>query len=148
MLNFLNKGNVLAHQPDTVFIVNPQSNGGKAKKEWDKIEPMINEIFPHSQTFITQKAGDASSFSLSSLCEPHIKKIISVGGDGTNNETLQAFFDKTHQLKRKDCLFGVLPLGTGCDFARTLKLPKNPVKSFRSLKMATISFVMLVTLSS
>ena len=124
----------MAQQTNIVFIVNPHSNGGKSKKIWSKLVPLVKEVFPQSQILLTQKPGDATSFALKSLSDPHIKKIISVGGDGTNNEVLQAFFNKGHQLRRKDCLFGLFPLGTGCDFARTLKLPKGPKHNLEIIK--------------
>tara|TARA_Y100001954_G_C15826235_1_gene612357 strand:- start:7093 stop:8025 length:933 start_codon:yes stop_codon:yes gene_type:complete len=119
--------------PDTAFIINPCSNGGKALRDWQKIRPLVKEFFPHSQTLMTNGPGDATAYSKSLLENHNIKKIISVGGDGTNNEIIQSFFDKDHKLKRSDCLFGLFPLGTGCDFSRTLKIPKNPRQSLQIL---------------
>ena len=79
----------MGNLPDTIFIVNPCSNGGKALKEWNAIEPLVRDFFPNSKTLITDKPGDATDYSLSALKNNNIKKIISVGGDGTNNEIIQ-----------------------------------------------------------
>ena len=124
----------MGNLPDTAFIINPCSNGGKALRDWQKIGPLVKEFFPHSQTLMTKGPGDATAFSMKALEDQNIKKIISVGGDGTNNEIIQSFFDKDHKLKRSDCLFGLFPLGTGCDFSRTLQIPKKPRQSLQILK--------------
>ncbi|MBG09273.1 MAG: hypothetical protein CME68_10975 [Halobacteriovoraceae bacterium] len=123
----------MGNLPDTTFIVNPCSNGGKALKEWNAIEPLVKDFFPNSETLITGKPGDATDYSLSALKSNNIKKIISVGGDGTNNEIIQSFFDKNQKPIRNDCSFGIFPLGTGCDFSRTIKIPKSPLKALQVL---------------
>ena len=128
----------MGNLPDTAFIINPCSNGGKALKDWKKITPLVKEFFPHSQTLMTKGPGDATAFSMKALEDQNIKTIISVGGDGTNNEIIQSFFDKDHKLKRSDCLFGLFPLGTGCDFSRTLQIPKKPRQSLQILKRDTL----------
>jgi YegS/Rv2252/BmrU family lipid kinase len=50
-----------------------------------------------------------------------------VGGDGTNNEVVNGFFDEESQPISPDAAFGFLPRGTGCDFARYLGIPRGDV---------------------
>ena len=47
-----------------------------------------------------------------------IHKIMIVGGDGTVNEILRT-------IKDKPVVLGILPMGTGNDFARSLGLSMN-----------------------
>ncbi|HKI69479.1 MAG TPA: diacylglycerol kinase family protein, partial [Verrucomicrobiae bacterium] len=48
--------------------------------------------------------------------------VIAVGGDGTINEAANGFFDRDRPV-RPAATLGVLPLGTGGDFRRTLEIP-------------------------
>lgn len=49
--------------------------------------------------------------------------IIAVGGDGTVNKVLNGI------KNFNNINFGTIPCGTGNDFAKSLNLPKNPVKA-------------------
>ena len=117
----------------TVFIVNPVSNGGRTEKKWKKILPLIQQFFPESDSFITSNKGDALSYSRKCMESEKVKKVIGVGGDGTNNEIINGFF-KDQKLLRNDFSFGILPMGTGSDFSRTIKMPIQERPSLQVLR--------------
>jgi diacylglycerol kinase (ATP) len=50
--------------------------------------------------------------------------LIAAGGDGTMNEIFNGVM-LTEKEKRKDLIIGLYPLGSGNDFARTMKLTKS-----------------------
>ena len=50
--------------------------------------------------------------------------VIAVGGDGTVHETVNGFFEDKN-LINPDCQLGVLSLGTGSDFIRSLGMTKD-----------------------
>ncbi len=50
--------------------------------------------------------------------------LIAVGGDGTMHEVVNGVM-RVQKEKRKDLIVGLLPVGSGNDFARTMKLSKN-----------------------
>lgn len=57
-----------------------------------------------------------------------------LGGDGSLHAVVQALYD-ADRLDRT--VVGLVPLGTGNDFARTLELPDDPVGSARALAEGT-----------
>jgi YegS/Rv2252/BmrU family lipid kinase len=53
------------------------------------------------------------------------KTVVAVGGDGTINEVVNGFFENEREISHEVRL-GIIPHGTGSDFARTLNLPRDP----------------------
>jgi YegS/Rv2252/BmrU family lipid kinase len=53
------------------------------------------------------------------------KTVVAVGGDGTINEVVNGFFENERPISHEVSL-GIIPHGTGSDFARTLSLPIDP----------------------
>src|SRR5438067_9295680 len=66
---------------------------------------------------VTQKAGDAEEFAHEAV-RAGCNYIIAAGGDGTLNEVLNGVAEDLERVR-----IGLVPLGTGNDFARSLKLP-------------------------
>jgi diacylglycerol kinase (ATP) len=66
---------------------------------------------------LTRKAGDAQRFAREAL-RHHYEWIITAGGDGTLNEVVNGVASCVHPV-----YLGMVPLGTGNDFARSLNLP-------------------------
>lgn len=58
------------------------------------------------------------------------KKIVVVGGDGTVNEAVEGFLSSG---KNKEISLGIIPGGTGNDFARALGIPSDPQKALEIL---------------
>lgn len=110
------------------FIVNPNAGGGQGERIWRRLERRLAYLKIEYQVFLTKKAGDAGAFAqiLTKKCrEPRI--IIVVGGDGTINETVDALdFDGPVTL-------GYIPAGCGNDFARSLHIPKNPLRALKKI---------------
>lgn len=98
-----------------LFIVNPIAGKGKAKRTI----PIIKEIMENSghsyQIKITEKVGDGQLFAEEAKAED-FRTIVSVGGDGTLHEVVNGMVGGTQRL-------GIIPAGTGNDFARSLKIP-------------------------
>lgn len=106
------------------FIINPSAGKktNKIKKALPKIEKHLVERqipyvihmtkTPHHATELTQ-----------TLIKNGATDIIVVGGDGTLHEVINGFsnFDKVNM--------GIIPCGTGNDFASALKLPTDPVEA-------------------
>src|SRR4051812_39756843 len=115
----------------TLFVVNPRSAGGKTAKAWKGMSKLANEYLKNHDTKMTEWAGHATEITRSALKSGY-EMIVSVGGDGTNNEVINGFFEKGAPV-RKDAVFATIPRGTGCDFARGMKIPKRPVEAFRIL---------------
>src|SRR5438270_606335 len=66
---------------------------------------------------VTRRRGDAEKFAREAV-RKRCDYVVAAGGDGTLNEVINGIAEHPREL----CL-GLVPLGTGNDFARSLKLP-------------------------
>ena len=98
------------------FIVNPRALLGKGKDLLKKIEARLKEVGKAFQIILTQAKGEATEFARR-LTEEGERKIVAVGGDGTMNEVLSGLTNPS------ECTFGLIPAGTGNDFAASANLP-------------------------
>jgi YegS/Rv2252/BmrU family lipid kinase len=103
------------------FVVNPNSRKGKMKYEFDNIilpfmrTKLNNRLY---KVLYTTKSGEAEDLTMI-LMRDKCDLIISFGGDGTNNQVLNGIMN---MLVHNDTVtMGIFPLGTGNDFARTIK---------------------------
>jgi diacylglycerol kinase (ATP) len=67
----------------------------------------------------TTVPGEAESFARAAVRQRH-NYLIAAGGDGTLNEVVNGCASRAKEIR-----IGILPLGTGNDFARTLGLPRS-----------------------
>ncbi len=118
------------------FIINPIA-GGKSGKKIKKALPLIQERLTETKTdfafHYTEGKGQASSLT-TKLIDGGATDIVVVGGDGTLHEVINGFtdFDKT--------ALGIIPLGTGNDFASALKLPLDPIDALNVILNGTPKF--------
>ena len=103
------------------FIVNTNARTGKAGFVWHRICNMLEERKIAYEAYETKDEGHATELAreISQKDKDKIYLIV-VGGDGTMNEVLNGItdFDKVR--------FGMIPSGSGNDFARGLMIDKNP----------------------
>lgn len=105
------------------FIVNPHAGNGYVKKKWAKIKAKAEAQFGSFNEHLTKGPGDATILTKKAIASVS-DLIVSVGGDGTLNEVINGFVN--HDLSiNKDVILGVIPCGTGCDFIKSLPLPKS-----------------------
>jgi YegS/Rv2252/BmrU family lipid kinase len=58
-----------------------------------------------------------------------VQRVISIGGDGTNNILVNALMTHNRLHPDQTLLFGSIPAGTGRDFARGIDLPLDTIKA-------------------
>lgn len=116
----------------TLFVVNPRSAGGKTAGIWGGLEAAARKQVPDSASKWTEGAGHATEIAREAL-KAGYQMVVSVGGDGTNNEVINGFFDASGKPIRNDAIFATVPRGTGCDFARGMGIPRDPAKAFARL---------------
>jgi YegS/Rv2252/BmrU family lipid kinase len=100
-------------------IVNPTAAGGAAGRHWDRIAGLLRFQLGDFEHATTRKAGEAATLCRSAL-RRGFEMVVCVGGDGTLNEVVGGFFDGSAAVAPQAVL-GVVALGTGCDFGRTLE---------------------------
>ncbi|MCR5544686.1 MAG: diacylglycerol kinase family lipid kinase [Eubacterium sp.] len=103
------------------FIVNYTGGSGKTKKTWNRIHFLLNEKGIEYKAYVTKRVGHAQELAarISEMEDEDIRLVV-VGGDGTINEVLNGITDFSR------IRFGVIPTGSGNDFARGLNISKNP----------------------
>lgn len=99
-----------------LFIANPVAGKGKTKKVLPNIKYILNSKNIEHLIVETKAPGDTEK--IISQFENDFDRIIIVGGDGTLNELLNS-----NKIDGKT--FGVIPTGSGNDFAMTLGLKKK-----------------------
>lgn len=105
-------------------IVNPRSANGKTGKRWPEIERAVTKHLGKLRAYMTSKPRHATALARQALAEG-AELVISVGGDGTNNEVLNGLFEDGRPVNPAAAM-SVIPGGTGGDFARLLGFAKEP----------------------
>ena len=108
------------------FIVNPVACGGKCAGMFDEVRKYLEEHGMDYEFIKTEAPGLSAGLALGAY-ERGERFLVSVGGDGTLSEIVSAIYDKS------DVTLGLLPFGTGNDFARALAIPTEPRAAARVL---------------
>lgn len=106
------------------FIVNPAAGRGSLGRNWPSIQEALSAALGPVAHRITRGPHDAENTVRQALREG-FDLIVAVGGDGTLNDCLNGFIQNDRPINRHAAL-GVLPYGTGGDFARYFKIPRHP----------------------
>lgn len=107
-----------------LVIINPKSGNGTTEKRWYKeIQPMLDFKKVDYQYVFTEYRNHATELARAALKGGDEHFVVAVGGDGTYNEVANGFFE-AGKLIDLNCLFGVIPGGTGSDFIKTANIPK------------------------
>jgi len=107
----------------TQVIVNPESAKGQTRKRWQQIKEGIKGIIKEFKYEFTEKPLHAIELAREAI-KGGFELIIGVGGDGTMNEIANGFYENKIIINPEATL-GILPSGTGCDFTRSLNIPKK-----------------------
>ena len=97
-----------------------------------------------SELHLTRRAGDAEIFARKAILAG-CNYLIAAGGDGTLNEVVNGI--ARARGARKICV-GLLPLGTGNDFARSLGLPETREDNIDILRAGKTTQIDLVRVKS
>jgi YegS/Rv2252/BmrU family lipid kinase len=108
----------MSHKNRIAAVVNPHSAGGKAARRWPDLARALETRLGTITTRFTESNGGGMVLARELLREGY-DFIVAAGGDGTVNEVANAFLENDQPL-RPEARLGILPLGTGGDFRRTL----------------------------
>ncbi len=104
-----------------IVILNGVSK--KKKKFYQSILPVLTQKFS-VEVFETQFANHAHQLAVEAVLKK-VDVIISAGGDGTLNQVLNGMMSVAHENDLPT--LGLIPLGSGNDFANSANLTANPV---------------------
>lgn len=108
------------------LILNPMADMGHAWQVARDLRPIIEEhgdadwsgtVYPTHATQLAKQAGDQG-----------YEMVIAMGGDGTVHEVINGLM-QVPQGKRP--ILGVVPVGSGNDFAHAIGLPDSPSEALR-----------------
>ena len=114
------------------FIVNPQAGGGRTRKLWGDLSAQIESIWGKCNFVFTQKEGDAVRHARLA-CEKKQEVIVAVGGDGTLHEVVNGILQAGLSCA-KEVSLGIISMGSGDDFIKTLSLPKDPLQALKVIQ--------------
>ncbi|MCS1352684.1 diacylglycerol kinase family protein [Mechercharimyces sp. CAU 1602] len=109
-----------------LFIINPVSGKGEAAQKWTWIEHVLKEQEIPYRGMFTQYAGHAQQLTIEWKDKPDVKAIIVIGGDGTVSEVGACLVGSAIPL-------GLIPSGSGNDFARTNHISMDPIRALKRM---------------
>ena len=114
--------------PRRPFVIfNPASGRGRGAQRLDTYRALLERHLPGFALGVTKGPGDEYDLADRAMDEGH-DLIVAVGGDGTWSHVADRV------VAREGVALGVLPAGTGNDFARNLGLSfSNPEAAVRAL---------------
>jgi diacylglycerol kinase (ATP) len=124
--------------PSTCIILNPSAGG---IRDLDEVVALVGRL-PGAEIRLTNKPGSAARFARTALrkgCE----LVIAAGGDGTLNEVINGIGENLG-----DARVGLIPLGTGNDFARSIGVPTDLAAAIDLIRVGTTRAVDLVRVTS
>ncbi len=124
----------------TFVIANPRAGAGSVERDWELLERLLRSALPEHDVAFTQGPGHATLLAREAL-KAGWEMVVAVGGDGTLNEVVNGFFDRPDPRAQyaldphgwlvrdadvplrplnPDAVLGMVPMGTGGDFRRTM----------------------------
>ena len=105
-----------------LVVVNPKASIGKCGKDWPDIQSIMIKEGLAFDAVLTEYPQHAIELVRNNITEKGYKKIISIGGDGTNNEVINGIFTQ-QRFPTTEITMGIIPVGTGNDWRRTFNFP-------------------------
>lgn len=108
----------------TLIVLNPHAASGRAGRLWTEIEPLLWSQLGELVIAVTQRAADVA-VHLDKAYDAGVRRVVSIGGDGTNHTLVNALAGLRDRsgAQAEPMVYGMLPIGTGRDWARGSGLP-------------------------
>jgi diacylglycerol kinase (ATP) len=106
----------MTDQPVSLFI-NPTAGRGRAGRRLADIRRIFAAASLPVEIFVSDAVGDMEG-QVERAVNRGVRQIVVVGGDGSVNESVNGM-----QRAAKECCLGVIPSGTGNDFAKACGIP-------------------------
>jgi YegS/Rv2252/BmrU family lipid kinase len=114
-----------------VLIANPNAGRGQADQALPRVERVLTSSNLGYRIVRTTHPGHASEAARQALRNGE-RYLVAVGGDGTVHEVANGMIEDGNPLAAHAVL-GVVPAGSGCDFARSFGLPGDAAQAARRL---------------
>ncbi|UCD85759.1 MAG: diacylglycerol kinase family lipid kinase [Deltaproteobacteria bacterium] len=121
----------MAENFKTKVIINPHSANRSTRRQWPGIAEGIKRSIGDFDWEFTTGPNTAPELTRNALREGY-EMVVGVGGDGTNNEIINGFFEADLAIN-PEAVYGMICRGTGSDLIRTLGIPRDPGEAARIL---------------
>jgi len=105
------------------FVINGAAG---AANDLAAVRQQISSRLPRARLLLSREPGDVTTLARSAAQQSDI--VIAAGGDGTLNEVVNGLAEHFSAVR-----LGLLPLGTGNDFARAIGMPDSLSASIETL---------------
>lgn len=114
------------------FLVNPAAGHGAAGRTFGRLERRLEEV---GAPYVVHRAETSAALrAISAELEGNAERIVAVGGDGTVHDVVRGILGWASPPP-----LGILPLGTGNDFATMLGYGKNLNENLAALLNAEVA---------
>jgi diacylglycerol kinase (ATP) len=118
----------------TQVIVNPESAKGETRRRWSQIREGLRHFIKEFKYEFTEKPLQAIDLARAAV-KDGTELVIGVGGDGTMNEIANGFYEE-QRIINPEATLGIVPSGTGCDFTRSLNIPRGLKNAIQAITEA------------
>ncbi|MGI9554050.1 MAG: diacylglycerol/lipid kinase family protein [Thermodesulfobacteriota bacterium] len=116
-----------------LIIINPRSGVGINNDKITRIKSFLNDKTVNYEIQYTTKRGDAEKIAGSAI-ENGFSHIVSVGGDGTSSEIVNA-------IQGEEIIFTVIPCGSGNDFPKAAGIPTEFIEALENVVTGKVKMV-------
>ena len=116
-----------------VFVVNPRSANGATLRMFERMRGRFASALGEIEVCLTTAPHHATVLARDAV-RAGAKAVVSVGGDGTNNEVIHGFFEEDGTAIGTQTALGVVTSGTGGDFRRSFGWQLDPLADLQRLQ--------------
>lgn len=113
------------------LIRNPVAGSGRAEKEWQQIATALDAAGIHYEAQASQAYEHAITLAAEGY-QSGFRHFLVIGGDGTVNEVINGIAEH-HPERLQQITLGLIPVGKGNDWRRSLGLPTDYTAIARSI---------------
>lgn len=112
-------------------IVNPRAGRGAVKRAWPGVRAILSDAEIDHTVTMTERPGHAREAATQALADGR-RYVVAVGGDGTIHEIVNGLMGPDGP-RDPDAVLGLVPAGSGSDFARTFGISDDATQAARAL---------------
>ena len=117
---------------EVAFLVNPASANGRAGRRWPELAHRAAYAGLEGPAYLSERPGQLVQLA-QEAADHGAELLVVVGGDGTVNEVARGLLER-YELGQSVPEIAVIPQGTGRDFARTFRLPRDTVAALETAR--------------
>ena len=118
------------------IIANPFSNSGKTAEIIDLVVEKLQSSLISHRIRLTERSGDEIGF-VKEATQAGCNKILAIGGDGTVQKVVAGITIQKN-IPTDKMIFGLIPSGTGNDWAKSKNIPSNVSDAIKLLVNGSI----------